>query len=220
MTALKCLLTDASAAPPFVDREQQREAARIGMWVFLMTEVMFFGALFVVYFYDHRLYPDAFASAGGRTDLWLGAGNTAVLLVSSLTMALAVRAAKERRDRALFQRLLLTMILGAAFLSLKGLEYSRHIHEHLLPGASFVYSPSVFTQSAELFFYLYFVMTGLHALHMIVGLAWLAVLAVKARGDGAGADLFTPVEVAGLYWHFIDVVWIFLFPMFYLVRGH
>ncbi len=213
-------MTDASAAPPFVDREQQREAARIGMWVFLMTEVMFFGALFLVYAYDHRLYPDAFASAGGRTDLWLGAGNTAVLLVSSLTMALAVRAAEERRDRALFQRLLLTMLLGAAFLSLKGLEYSHHIHEHLLPGPSFFYSPSGFTRPAELFFYLYFVMTGLHALHMLVGLAWLAVLASRARSGAGDGDLFTPVEVAGLYWHFIDVVWIFLFPMFYLVRGH
>jgi cytochrome c oxidase subunit 3 len=213
-------LTDASAvAAPYTDREQRREAARIGMWVFLTTEVMFFGALFVVYFYDRRLYSEAFASAGGRTDLWLGAGNTAVLLLSSLSMALAVRAAKLGRDRALFRRLLSTMLLGSAFLALKGLEYSRHIHEGLLPGAAFVYAPAALARPAELFFYLYFVMTGLHALHMLVGLAWLAVLAVRARADGR-ADLFTPVEVAGLYWHFIDVVWIFLFPMFYLARGH
>jgi len=214
-------LTDASAAsPPFTDREQQREAARIGMWVFLTTEVMFFGALFLVYFYDQHIFHDAFASAGGRTDLGLGAGNTAVLLLSSLTMALAVRAAKQGRDRALFGRLLLTMILGSAFLALKGLEYARHIHEGLLPGASFVYEPAALARPAELFFYLYFVMTGLHAVHMLVGLAWLAVLAVRARGADGRVDLGTPAEVAGLYWHFIDVVWIFLFPMFYLVRGH
>jgi cytochrome c oxidase subunit 3 len=213
-------LTDASAAaPPFVDREQQREAARIGMWVFLATEVMFFGSLFVVYFYDHRLYPAAFASAGGRTELWLGAGNTAVLLLSSLTMALAVHAAKDGRGRALSFRLVLTMILGSVFLALKGVEYARHIHDHLLPGATFAYAPAALERSAELFFYLYFTMTGLHALHMLIGLAWLSVLAARARRDGGG-DHFTSVEVAGLYWHFIDVVWIFLFPMFYLVRGH
>ena len=212
-------MTDAAAAaPPFVDREQQREAARIGMWVFLMSEVMFFGALFVVYFYDLRLYPAAFASAGGRTELWLGAANTAVLLVSSLTMALAVSAAKQCRGRALFSRLLMTVALGAVFLALKGLEYASHIQDHLLPGPAFFYLPGPLARPAELFFYLYFTMTGLHALHMIVGIAWLAALAARAR-RGAGADRFTPVEVAGLYWHFIDVVWIFLFPMFYLARG-
>jgi cytochrome c oxidase subunit 3 len=210
----------ASTAVPFTDREQQREAARIGMWVFLTTELMLFGALFVVYFYDYQRSPDAFASAGGRTDLWLGAGNTAVLLLSSLTMALAVLAAKQGLDRAVFRRLFLTMVLGAAFLALKGLEYSHHIHEHLLPGASFVYSPSALARPAELFFYLYFVMTGLHALHMLVGLGWLGVLAFKARVGDGGPDLSTPVEVAGLYWHFIDVVWIFLFPLFYLVGRH
>jgi cytochrome c oxidase subunit 3 len=213
-------LTDASAvAPQFVEREQQREAARLGMWVFLMTEVMFFGALFVTYFYDHWLSPAGFASAGGRTELWLGAGNTAVLLVSSLTMALAVHAAKQGRGRALLARLLMTMALGAVFLALKGLEYAHHIRDHLFPGASFLYAPAALARPAELFFYLYFVMTGLHALHMIAGLAWLSVLAVRAR-LGENADHFTTVEVAGLYWHFIDVVWIFLFPMFYLVRGH
>jgi len=210
-------LTDTSAvAAPYTDLEQQREAARIGMWVFLMTEVMFFGTLFVVYFYDHQLYPDAFASAGGRTELWLGAGNTAVLLLSSLTMALAVQAAKQGRGRALLLRLLLTMSLGSVFLALKGLEYARHIHEHLLPGAAFSYAPAGLARPAELFFYLYFTMTGLHALHMLAGLVWLTALALRSRRG----DLFTEVEVAGLYWHFIDVVWIFLFPLFYLVRGH
>ena len=212
-------MTEASAvAPQFVERAQQREAARLGMWVFLMTEVMFFGALFVVYFYDHRLYPDAFASAGGRTELWMGAGNTAVLLVSSLSMALAVEAAKRGRRRELRSRLLSTMALGAVFLALKGIEYARHIHDHLLPGAAFIYAPAALARPAELFFYLYFAMTGLHALHLLIGLAWLAVLAVRTRREDV--DQFTPVEIAGLYWHFIDVVWIFLFPMFYLVRRH
>ncbi len=214
-------MPDASpAALPYTDREQQREAARLGMWVFLTTETMLFGALFAVYFYDRRLMPGAFAAAGRRTDLWLGAGNTAILLVSSLTMALAVEAAKRRRDGALLARLLATMALGAAFLALKGLEYAHHIHEGLLPGASFRFSPAAYAKPAELFFYLYFLMTGLHAVHMIVGLGWLAVLAVRSgRGASRGADLFTPVETAGLYWHFVDLVWIFLFPLFYLAGG-
>jgi cytochrome c oxidase subunit 3 len=213
-------LTDAaSAAPQYVDREQRREAARIGMWAFLATEVMLIGALFVVYFYDLRLYPAAFASAGGRTELALGAANTAVLLVSSLTMALAVGAAREGRARALFARLLLTMALGSAFLALKGVEYARHIRDHLLPGASFLFVPPSSARPAELFFYLYFTMTGLHALHMLAGLAWLAGLAVRVRLGAGDDDHSTPVEVAGLYWHFVDMVWIFLFPMFYLVRS-
>ena len=211
-------MTDASAvAPPFVERAQQREAAQLGMWVFLVTEAMLFGALFVVYFYDRRLYPDAFASAGGRTELWMGAGNTAVLLVSSLTMALAVEAAKRDLRRELLFRLLSTMALGAVFLALKGVEYARHIQDHLLPGTGFLYVPAALARPAELFFYLYFTMTGLHALHMLIGLAWLSALAARARRPG---DRFTLVEIAGLYWHFIDVIWIFLFPMFYLVGRH
>lgn len=203
-------------APPFAELEQHREAVRIGMWVFLMTEVMFFGSLFVVYFYDHRLYAQGFASAGRRTDLALGALNTAVLLTSSLTMALGVRAAKQGRSALLLRRLLMTMALGGTFLALKGLEYARHIHDHLLPGPAFAYAPTALARPAELFFYLYFTMTGLHALHMLAGLVWLSALAVGSRRE-ASSNL---VEVAGLYWHFIDIVWIFLFPMFYLVGGH
>ena len=212
-------MSDA-AASHFVEREQRREAARIGMWVFLATEVMFFGVLFVAYFYSLRLYPGGFASAGGRTNLPLGAVNTALLLLSGLAMGLAVEAAKDGRARALAARLFATMALGAAFLVLKGVEYASHVREHLLPGAAFRYEPAALTRPAELFFYLYFAMTGLHALHMIGGIAWLAWLFARARRGGGREDLFTPVELAGLYWHFVDVVWLFLFSMFYLVRRH
>ena len=205
-------------APQFVDREQRREAAWLGMWVFLMTEVMLFSSLFTVYFYGRRLHPAGFESAGGRTELWLGAGNTAVLLVSSLAMALAVEAAKRGRCRELRARLLSTMALGAVFLALKGLEYAHHIRDGLLPGPAFVYAPAALARPAELFFYLYFTMTGLHAAHIIIGLSWLAVLAVRSRNEDA--DRSITVEVAGLYWHFVDIVWIFLFPMFYLGGRH
>lgn len=210
-----------AVARQFVDPVQKHEAARIGMWVFLMTEVMFFGTLFVAFFYGRQRWLGAFASAGERTDLWLGVGNTALLLVSSLTMALAVQAAKQSRDRALELRLLLTMLLGTAFLVLKGVEYADHIRSHLLPGSGFAFAPAAYARPAEMFFFLYFTMTGLHAFHLFVGIAWLCVLAVRARLGLAGRlDRATEVEVAGLYWHFIDVVWIFLFPMFYLVGRH
>ncbi len=209
----------ADVAPQYADLAHQRDSARLGMWVFLATEVMLFGALFVVYFYDRRLYPSAFEAAGARTDRTLGAVNTAVLLLSSLTMALAVLAAKEGRGRALRARLRLTWTLGAAFLILKALEYAEHVQEGLLPGASFSFSPASQSRAAALFFSLYFTMTGLHALHMLIGLAWIGGLALWSARDEGSPAAYSRVEVAGLYWHFIDLVWIFLFPMFYLARG-
>lgn len=207
-----------AAVSPYTDPQQQREAARIGMWAFLATEVMFFGALFLTYFYDRSLYPDGWVAASRRTALLLGSGNTALLLVSSLTMALAVEAAKARRAGAAAARLLATMALGSVFLVLKGVEYAEHIRDGLLPGESFRFEPAALARPGELFYYLYFTMTGLHALHMVGGILWLGLLvAASRRGEVRSFD--THVEVAGLYWHFIDVVWIFLFPMFYLVRG-
>lgn len=208
-----------AADAPFTDPRQQREAVRIGMWAFLATEVMFFGALFLTYFYDRHLFPEGWVAASKRTDLLYGSLNTGVLLVSSLTMALSVEAAKARRADAAAKTLLATMFLGAVFLVLKGLEYAEHIRDGLLPGASFHFDePAALARPAQLFYDLYFTMTGLHALHMLGGIVWLAVLvAASRRGAARGFD--THVEVAGLYWHFIDVVWIFLFPMFYLVRG-
>jgi len=207
-----------AAETPFTDPEQQREAARIGMWAFLATEVMFFGALFLAYFYDRHLYPEGWVAASKHTDLLLGSLNTGLLLVSSLTMALSVEAAKARRPDTAARTLLATMGLGVAFLVLKGLEYAEHIRDGLLPGETFHFDPAALSRPGELFYYLYFTMTGLHALHMIGGIVWLSVLVIASR-RGSARNFDTHVEVAGLYWHFIDVVWIFLFPMFYLVRG-
>jgi cytochrome c oxidase subunit 3 len=204
---------------PFTDPVQQREAVRIGMWAFLATEVMFFGALFLAYFYDRSLYPEGWVAASKHTALLLGSLNTALLLVSSLTMALSVEAAKARRPDMAAKTLLTTMFLGTVFLVLKGVEYAEHIREGLLPGTTFHFEePASLARPVQLFYYLYFTMTGLHALHMLGGIVWLSILVLMSRrGSLRGFD--THVEVAGLYWHFIDVVWIFLFPMFYLVRG-
>ncbi len=203
------------------DHEQEnlnRDASQIGMWIFLATEVMFFGGLFTAYSAFHYRHADAFASAGGHTDLWMGAVNTAVLLLSSLTMALAVEAARGTSSRSLLRYLLATIGLGSIFLVLKGIEYVHHINEHLFPGPTFDYSPNSFRGPAELFFYLYFTMTGLHALHMIIGILVLVALAVLAKHRAGGVS-DTAVTLTGLYWHFVDVIWIFLFPMFYLVRS-
>ncbi len=209
-------------AEQFDDPLQQKEAAQAGMWVFLVTEVLFFGALLTAYTVYRHLYPAAFREASRRTDLALGSINTAVLLTSSFTMALCVHAAKTGRRAALVALLALTMALGAGFLAIKGVEWAREIHEHLLPGPSFEF-PSAYPgeagRQAQLFFVLYFVMTGVHALHLVIGIVLLGVLAFFAALGRYRSDYYTPVEVAGLYWHFVDIVWIFLYPLLYLVGG-
>ena len=203
----------------FTDAHQQREAARIGMWIFLATEVMFFAALFTAYSIFLHLNPEGFISASRHNDFWLGSLNTAVLLTSSLTMALAVQAAKAGEQKALIRFLLVTMVLGSAFLGIKGIEYAHHFHEHLFPGPDFSYDPR-YARPAQMFFYLYFTMTAIHGLHMIGGIGVLAVLVELSRRGKITMSYNTPIELAGLYWHFVDVIWIFLFPMLYLLGGH
>jgi cytochrome c oxidase subunit 3 len=202
----------------FDTAEQQFDASQLGMWTFLVTEVMFFGGLFGGYTVYRSLYPDAFAEASRLLDYRLGAINTAVLICSSLSMVLAVRAAMLGQRRALIIFLLLTMILGSVFLGNKVVEYSHKFHEHLVPGPHFGPKPPLADpQHAQLFFSFYFGMTGLHALHMIIGIGILAVLVFQAWQGRFSSEYFTPVDVTGLYWHFVDVVWIFLFPLLYLI---
>jgi cytochrome c oxidase subunit 3 len=203
----------------FEDAEQQREAGTLGMWVFLATEVLFFGGLFTAYSVYRWSYPEAFAEASRHLDVLLGAINTAVLICSSLTMAMAVHAAQLGRRRGQVLFLLATIALGSAFLVIKGFEYHHKFVEHLVPGPHF-FDPGPHAAQVQLFFSLYFAMTGMHALHMVVGvglLAWLAGGARRGRYDGA---YYSPVENVGLYWHFVDIVWIFLFPLLYLVERH
>jgi cytochrome c oxidase subunit III len=216
---------EAHSAPPgalahhFSDLEQQHEATTLGMWVFLVTEVMFFGGLFCAYAVYRGLYPEAFARASHHLDVQLGAINTAVLIGSSFTMVLAVHAASLRKRGAITLWLAATIVLGAAFLAVKAFEYRDKWEHHLIPGPGFRFEGAA-GGNEQLFYALYFAMTGLHALHMLIGmvaLAWLAVLARRGRFDLPGRN---GVEIAGLYWHFVDLVWIFLFPLLYLIGRH
>ncbi|HWP59571.1 MAG TPA: cytochrome c oxidase subunit 3 family protein [Candidatus Acidoferrales bacterium] len=207
-------------ASQFDNIEQQREASRLGMWVFLGTEIMFFGGLFLGYSVYRALYSPGFADGSRHLDLVLGAINTAVLIASSLTMALAVHAAETGRRKPLAGFLFLTLLLGSIFLAIKAVEYTHKFHEHLVPGARFAYPEPAFSRPAELFFSFYFAMTGMHALHMVIGVAILSVLVVQAwRGKFSPLN-YAPVELTGLYWHFVDIVWIFLFPLLYLIGAH
>jgi cytochrome c oxidase subunit 3 len=209
----------ARVAQQFEDLEQERETVGLGMWIFLAQEVMFFGGLFTVYAVYRRLHRAAFAEASRHLDLVLGTANTAVLLLSSLTMALAVRAAQRGSRRMCALYLGGTMSLGAIFLGVKALEYAHKVRDGLLPGPGF--DAGLFRQTgAELFFSLYFVMTGMHALHMLIGIALLACVLRRALRGRYGPQRHWGVEVLGLYWHFVDVVWIFLFPLLYLFERH
>jgi cytochrome c oxidase subunit III len=206
----------AHAIGPFDSIERQSDAARLGMWVFLGTEILFFGPLFMGYVYGRFHFPEAFAAASRHTDVLLGTINTAVLLTSSFTMALAVEARREGDVRLARAMLVLTAALGSAFLVIKGVEYANDWHEHLVPGIRFSFDAQ-HVGGAALFFYLYFVVTGLHALHLTIGIALvltMVALLMRGRIEAANGER---VEVAGLYWHFVDVIWIFLYPILYLV---
>ena len=205
-------------AHQFDDLEQQHEAGNLGMWAFLGTEIMFFGGLFAGYTIYRALYFAAFAAGSRLLDVRLGATNTAVLIGSSLTMALAVRSAQLGRRKAIVVFLLLTILLGSVFLGVKAYEYHHKFENHLVPGIDFQYTGEQAPQ-VQLFLCFYFFMTALHALHMIVGIGILAVLAAMAWRGKFSAEYFSPVEVSGLYWHFVDIVWIFLFPLLYLIGG-
>jgi cytochrome c oxidase subunit 3 len=242
----------------FDDPEQQHESSMLGMWLFLGTEVMFFGGLFLAYSVYRAYYPEEFSAASRHLDVLLGGINTVVLLTSSLTMAMAVREAQLRRRKPLVGYLIATMILGGAFLGIKSVEYYHEYQEHLIPRLGFdwaiaererpsasardpegaasaassveshsspvadaqlgtLISASTFASRCELFFVLYFFMTGLHAIHLIIGIVLVGVIATLASRGWLSGCGETHVEVTGLYWHFIDIVWIFLYPLLYLI---
>lgn len=212
----------------FDNMEQQREAASIGMWVFLVTEIMFFGGLFMAYLLYRYKYPMAFAAGSNHLDWRLGGLNTVVLIVSSLTMALAVYYAQTGVRRLQVTFLVITMILGATFLAVKAVEYHEKYVDHLIPVRGMFewdekVNPlphNVSPQQVQMFYWIYFAMTGLHALHMIIGLGILSFLVYFSSRGRYSPEYHAPVEISGLYWHFVDIVWIFLFPLLYLLGRH
>jgi cytochrome c oxidase subunit 3 len=211
--------TSTLLAHHFESLDQQREAASLGMWVFLVTEIMFFGGMFTAYVVYRSLFPTVFVAGSHHLDIRLGGLNTAILICSSLTMALAVRGAQLGDRKTLVRFLVLTMVLGLAFLGIKAVEYHHKWADHLIPGPGF-HIEGPYAREIQLFFSLYFAMTGLHALHMIVGIGlilWLLPAAARGRYH---AQYYHPIEAFGLYWHFVDIVWIFLFPLLYLIGRH
>ena len=189
------------------------------MWVFLATEVLFFGGLFLVYLVYRNWYPVPFAAGSRELLVWAGTVNTCVLITSSLTMALGVHAAQAGERRTLMLLLTVTMLLGCAFLGIKAFEYYTEFKEHHVPGAGFQFEAE-YAAHAQIFFSLYFLMTGLHAVHMIIGLGIMSVMLWWSYRGIVTAEYFSPIEVAGLYWHFVDIVWIFLYPLLYLIGRH
>jgi cytochrome c oxidase subunit III len=227
---------------------QQKEAAVLGMWAFLLTEILFFGGLFMAYLLYRTWYHDAFVAASTSITLSWGLINTVVLIGSSLTMALAVRSAQLSQRTATVNWLLLTMLLGAVFLGIKVIEYADKFEHHHVPGPNYIWeaehaapageAPAAEAHAApaadaghagrgsdaanyqlhtQIFFSLYFTMTGLHALHMIIGIGLMSVITWMAYKGRFSSEYYTPVEMSGLYWHFVDIVWIFLFPLLYLI---
>jgi cytochrome c oxidase subunit 3 len=210
----------AALAHHFENLEQQREAGALGMWVFLVTEIMFFGGLFMAYMVYRLWYPEAFAAASHHLDVPLGGVNTAALICSSLTMAMAVHSAQVGNRRSTITYLALTLLLGLVFLAIKFVEYKHKFEEGLVPGPGFKFEPERHFSDAQIFFSLYFAMTGLHALHMVIGVGALSVLIAMAWRGKFSPEYHAPVELSGLYWHFVDIIWIFLFPLLYLVGTH
>ena len=219
--------------------DQQADATNFAMWVFLLTEVMFFGGLFTAYLILRNWYYPAFVAASHQLSIFWGTTNTGVLITSSFTMALGVWCAETRRKSGLVLALVATFVLGLVFLGIKGIEYHEKWEKHHVPG--FHYSlqsfinpssdpvaqeygdkplPIDMARKTELYFFLYFAMTGMHALHMIIGIAILAFMIVRARAGAYTSGHVTFVENFGLYWHFVDIIWIFLFPLLYLISRH
>lgn len=235
----------------FETPEQQKEAATLGMWAFLVTEIMLFGGIFMAYIAYRWAFPEAWEESAALLNTPLATVNTVVLLVSSLTVALAVNAAEEGKKRRLITMLVLTIVLGLTFLGIKAYEYGEKFahcagakdpigwitgsdlhesHECLVPGRGFMFpdehgaassghgvAKTMAQSGHQLFFLLYFSATGLHAIHMIIGLGVMTTILVMTLRDRFSPTYFTPVEIGGLYWHLIDIIWVFLFPLFYLV---
>ncbi len=219
----------------FETQEQQREAGTFGMWLFLLTEIMFFGGMFFAYLLYRNWYYDAFVVGSNQLSIPLGTANTAILITSGFCMALGVWAAEVRKKGLLVLFLILTSLFGLIFIGIKADEYHEKWEKHHIPGAQFDVAEFVnphayglkeqplapdMAQKVQIYFFLYFAMTGMHALHMIIGLGLLGWLTWRAHRGEFTSGYVAPIENFALYWHFVDIVWLFLFPLLYLINRH
>ena len=211
-------MRESRLAEQFEDLAKQGHAARLGMWVFLGSEILLFAGLFALYAAYRTMYPAEFAAAAAHNNAVIGTVNTLILITSSFTVAMSVHAVREARPKRAFWLLVVSVAFGAAFLGLKAVEYRQHFHEGILPGAAyrFAFLP---TYGAHMFFTLYYLTTGLHALHVTAGMCLLSWVAWGAYRERYGPDDYTHVDLGGLYWHLVDVIWIFLWPLLYLLRA-
>ncbi len=200
----------------FADAEQQRESAKLGMWIFLLTEILLFGGLFVAYGIFRAWNPEMFLNAHKALDVNLGTINTIVLITSSLTMALSIHAMQLNKRSQTVMFLLMTLIFAAVFLVIKYFEYSHKIELGQLPGKYYTYT-GIVGSNPHIFFSVYFAMTGLHGLHVILGMLAIAWVLRRTLRREFSAEYYTPIEMVGLYWHLVDMIWIFLFPLLYLI---
>ena len=200
----------------FVSSEQQFDAAKLGMWLFLVTEILLFSGMFVAYTVFRVWHPEVFVEASTELNPFLGGLNTVVLLLSSLTVALAIHAAQNDDRSALVRNLVITVLLAAVFMVVKYFEYTHKFHLGIFPGGFYSYEEMAMPY-VPLFFSIYFVMTGIHGIHVLIGMALLSWLATRAYRGHFSSEYYTPVELCGLYWHIVDIIWIFLFPLMYLI---
>jgi cytochrome c oxidase subunit III len=215
-------MIDSTATTPsyvqdhFTDAEQQRESAKLGMWVFLLTEVLLFGGLFVAYGIFRAWYPEMFFNAHKQLNVVLGSVNTVVLITSSLTMALAIRFMQVDKKKLTVIFLVMTLLFAFTFLVIKYFEYSHKIELGQLPGKLYTFQ-GVPGANPHIFFSIYFAMTGLHGIHVLIGMLVIGWVLARTRKDHFSSEYYTPIEMAGLYWHLVDLIWIFLFPLLYLI---
>jgi cytochrome c oxidase subunit III len=200
----------------FVDSDQQFESAKMGMWIFIVTEILMFGGLFVAYIAYRAWYPELFLEASTELDAFWGGVNTFVLIGSSLTVAMAIRSAQLNQIRGLIINLWITIGLAFTFMVIKYFEYSEKFAKGITPGSSYSYD-GIEHEKANIFFSIYYVMTGLHGIHVLIGIGLMLWLVWKAKKKVFHSGYYTPVEITGLYWHLVDVIWIFLFPLLYLI---
>ncbi len=200
----------------FIDSDQQFEASKMGMWIFLVTEILFFGGLFLAYIVYRAWYPELYLLASEELHTFWGAVNTVVLIGSSLTVAMAIRSAQLNQIKGLIINLWITIGLATVFMVIKYFEYTEKFAKGILPGAHYSYE-GIAHEKANIFFSIYYMMTGLHGIHVLVGIGLMLWLVYKAKKKVFHSGYYTPVEITGLYWHLVDIIWIFLFPLLYLI---